>query len=53
MGQIDIKRVENSQSPYYHGFIELPFSVYRDNKNWIPFQETTAKMLSIKKAGPL
>ena len=37
MGQIDIKKVENSQSIYCQGFIELPFALYRDNKNWIPW----------------
>lgn len=37
MSPIDIKKVENSQSPYCRGFIELPFAVYRDNPNWVPW----------------
>jgi hypothetical protein len=34
---IDIKKVENSQSPYYRGFIEIPFAVYQDQPNWVPW----------------
>ena len=37
MAQVDIKKVENSQSPYYRHFIELPFDIYRDNPNWVPW----------------
>lgn len=37
MGPIDIKKVENSQSPYYQGFIELPFAIYQDQPNWVPW----------------
>jgi hypothetical protein len=37
MGIIDIKKVENSQSPYCRDFIQLPFSIYRDNSNWVPW----------------
>jgi c-di-AMP phosphodiesterase-like protein len=37
MGNIDIKKVENSRSPYYRGFIELSFTVYQENQNWVPW----------------
>ncbi|MGD2188123.1 MAG: hypothetical protein PVI71_18475 [Desulfobacterales bacterium] len=37
MGHIDIKKVEKSQSAYGLGFIELPFAIYHDNENWIPW----------------
>jgi len=37
MGHIDIKKVENSQSPYYRGFIEMPFTIYRNHPNWVPW----------------
>ena len=37
MAHVDIKKVENSQSPYYRGFIELPFVIYQDNPNWVPW----------------
>ena len=37
MGQIDIKKVENSQSPYYRNFIKIPFAIYQDQPNWVPW----------------
>ena len=37
MGHIDIKKVENSQSLYYRGFIEIPFAIYQDQPNWVPW----------------
>ena len=37
MGHIDIKKVENSQSPYYRDFIEIPFTIYQNQPNWIPW----------------
>ncbi len=37
MGLFDIKNVANSQSPYCRDFIELPFVIYRNNPNWVPW----------------
>ena len=37
MGHIDIKKVENSQSPYYRGFIQIPFAIFQDQPNWVPW----------------
>jgi hypothetical protein len=37
MANIDIKKVNNSKSPYYGGFIELPFAIYQNHQNWVPW----------------
>ncbi|MGD9058598.1 MAG: hypothetical protein PVJ41_10595 [Desulfobacterales bacterium] len=37
MGSIDIKKVENSQSPLCRDFIEMPFVLYRRDPNWVPW----------------
>ncbi len=37
MGSIDLKKVENSRSPHGRNFIELPFGIYQDNPNWVPW----------------
>jgi hypothetical protein len=37
MGHTDIKKVENSQSRYFRDFIQLPFRIYRDDSNWVPW----------------
>ena len=37
MGTIDIKKVENSQSQYYRAFIQIPFAIYKDQPNWVPW----------------
>ena len=37
MGHIDIKKVGNSQSPYFRDFIQLPFRIYRNDSNWVPW----------------
>jgi hypothetical protein len=37
MDSIDIKKVENSQSPFCRDFIEIPFALYRHDPNWVPW----------------
>ncbi|MGD8471469.1 MAG: GNAT family N-acetyltransferase [Desulfobacterales bacterium] len=37
MGTTDIKKVENSQSRYYRDFIQIPFAIYQDHPNWVPW----------------
>ncbi|MGD9350463.1 MAG: hypothetical protein PVF71_12455, partial [Desulfobacterales bacterium] len=37
MDSIDIKKVENSQSPFCRDFIETPFVLYRHDPNWVPW----------------
>ena len=37
MDRIEIKKIENSQSPYCRDFIRLPFRIYRGNSNWVPW----------------
>ena len=41
MGQIDIKKLENSQSLYYRHFIKIPFAIYRDHPGWVPWFNKT------------
>ena len=37
MDSIDVKKVENSQSAFCRNFIELPYAIYADNRNWVPW----------------
>ncbi len=43
MNEIEIKGVENSRSPRYRDFRDLPFRVYRDTPQWVPWFHRTVK----------
>jgi hypothetical protein len=40
---IEIKLVENSRSPHYLDFRGLPFRIYRDTPQWVPWFHRTVK----------
>lgn len=44
MSSIDIKSVESSRSPYYRQFVHLPFEIYQNNPNWVPWFNRDIKM---------
>lgn len=37
MGSIDVKKVEHSRSPLCRDFINMPFVLYRQDPNWVPW----------------
>lgn len=43
MNGIQIKAVESSRSPHYRDFRDLPFSLYRDTPQWVPWFHRAVK----------